>query len=198
ESNGGRAARQDAGNLDAVLDRAALVGNRPAGCARRRVEPLQCVVIEFVADQRLRRLFDDDLRRSDRAEHDARFGAGAAGIKHDVDSATDDRDVHLGARDKAQIRIRLPRQRLRNAELDDKLALLQRGLPSAAAPISNLSPSSRMPMRAGIRFVSTITSGRTRPDFSWTRRSVPPDSAFATPALAANALTASSIDVGAV
>src|SRR5215470_15939270 len=70
--------------------------------------------------------------------------------------------------------------------------------PGVAAPTTKLSPSSRMPIMPGIRFASTITSGRTRPDFSWTRRSVPPDSTFATPPLAANALTASSIDVGAV
>src|SRR5215469_1761067 len=70
--------------------------------------------------------------------------------------------------------------------------------PGVAAPMTNLSPASRMPIMPGIRFVSTIISGRTRPDFSWTRRSVPPDSTFARPALAANALTASSIDVGAV
>src|ERR1041385_6694716 len=37
-------------------------------------------------------------------------------------------------------------------------------MPGVAAPMTNLSPSSRMPMRPGIRFVSTITSGRVRPE----------------------------------
>ncbi len=73
----------------------------------------------------LRRLVDDELGRRDGAEHDPRIGAGAAGVERHIDGAADDGDVHLGARDKAQIGAGLARLRLRQAELDDELALLR-------------------------------------------------------------------------
>jgi hypothetical protein len=125
----GGAARSNAiaaGDLGAVLDRAALIGNRLAGRLDRRVERGECRLVELVADQRLGSMFAEDGRRRDRADHDARVGAGSAGVKRDVDAAADNRDVHLGARDKAQIGVALMRLWLRHAEFDDKLALLQR------------------------------------------------------------------------
>jgi hypothetical protein len=44
-----------------------------------------------------------------------------------VDAAADDGDVHLGARDEAQIGVALMRLRLRDVELDEELALAERG-----------------------------------------------------------------------
>src|SRR5579875_2093483 len=70
--------------------------------------------------------------------------------------------------------------------------------PGVAAPITNLSVSSRTPIRPGMRFKSTIVSGRIRPERNCTKRSVPPDSGLAKPALAVSARTASSTVVGAV
>ena len=51
--------------------------------------------------------------------------------------------------------------------------------PGVAAPITKKSPSSRIPMIPGMRLVSTISSGFSRPLFSWTNRSVPPDKTLA-------------------
>src|SRR5260370_42016117 len=81
ESDGGRPAREHAGDLDAVLDRAALVGDRPARRPRRAVEPLQCFVIELMADQRMRRLVDNKLGPRDRAAPDTRVAPGAARVE---------------------------------------------------------------------------------------------------------------------
>ena len=64
--------------------------------------------------------------------------------------------------------------------------------------MTNRPASSRMPIISGIRLVSTITSGRVRPERSCTRRSVPPASTLAMPELPAKILTASSTVVGAV
>src|SRR6516162_5814483 len=54
-----------------------------------------------------------------------------------------------------------------------------------------------MPISSGILFVSTIRSGRVRPDRSCTKRSVPPASTLAMPEAPAKILTASSTLVGA-
>ena len=61
------------------------------------------ILVEPVALQRLGGLVDDDLGRRDGAEHDARVGADAVRVQGHVDAAADDRDIHLGARDEAQI-----------------------------------------------------------------------------------------------
>ena len=70
--------------------------------------------------------------------------------------------------------------------------------PGVAPPITKLSPVSRMPIRSGILLMSTITSGRIRPDRICTNRSVPPANGFAKPGARARALIASSTVVGAV
>ena len=70
-------------------------------------------------------------------------------------------------------------------------------VPGVAAPMTNWFASSRMPIIPGIRFVSTINSGRVRPDRSCTSKSVPPASTLAMPELPAKILTASSTLVGA-
>src|SRR4051812_23700989 len=129
EGLGRHPARQHAGDLGAVFDRTALVGDRLAGGLRRRVERAQRVLVEPVADQRPRRLLDDELGRRHRAEHDARVGAGAVRVQRYVDGNADHRDVHLGARDKALIRVALTRLWPRDLELDDELALFERGAP---------------------------------------------------------------------
>ena len=49
-----------------------------------------------------------------------------------------------------------------------------------------------------MRFMSTIASGRIRPERNCTKRSVPPDSGLAKPGLPASIRTASSTVVGAV
>src|SRR6516162_1557321 len=125
----GGSARQDAGDLDSVFDRAALVVDRLAGATGGGIELGQGIVIELVADQRGSCLFGDHLGRRHRTEHDAGIGAGAITVERDIDRAADHRDVHLGARDKAQIGVGLVRFGLWYAKLYDELALLQRGLP---------------------------------------------------------------------
>src|SRR5437899_3350910 len=69
--------------------------------------------------------------------------------------------------------------------------------PGVDAPMTKRSLSSRMPISSGILLVSTIKSGRTRPDRNCTSRSVPPASTLAIPEAPARILTASSTLVGA-
>jgi hypothetical protein len=69
--------------------------------------------------------------------------------------------------------------------------------PGVAAPMTKKPSSSRMPIMPGIRLVSTISSGFSRPLRSCTSRSVPPDITFARPLAPAKILTASSTLVGA-
>src|SRR5262249_19077006 len=85
KGDGGRAAREHAGDLDAVFDRAALVVDRFAGAPGRGVEPGERIVVELVPDECGRGLVGDDLGRRHRAEDDARVGAGAAAVERDVD-----------------------------------------------------------------------------------------------------------------
>src|SRR5205807_1933777 len=61
-------------------------------------------------------------------EHDPRIGARAAGVERHINGNADDGDVHLGARDEAQIGAGLARLWLWYLERDDKLALGERGL----------------------------------------------------------------------
>src|SRR5271165_6298636 len=69
--------------------------------------------------------------------------------------------------------------------------------PGVEPPMTKPSAVSRMPISSGILFVSTISSGRVRPDRSCTKRSVPPASTLAIPEAPAKILTASSTLVGA-
>src|SRR6516164_4560495 len=118
----GRATCEDAGDLDPIFDRAALVVDRLAGATGGGIELGKGIVIELVADQRGCRLFGDDLRRRHGTEHDAGVGAHAAPVERDIDPAADDGDVHLGARDEAQIGIRLVRFWPGYVKLDDEFA----------------------------------------------------------------------------
>src|SRR4051794_15459282 len=81
EGDGGGAAGEDAGDLGAVLDGAALVVDRLAGALRRSIEILQGGVVELVANEGFCRIVDDDLGRRDGAEHHARIGAGATAVE---------------------------------------------------------------------------------------------------------------------
>src|SRR6516225_2387289 len=69
--------------------------------------------------------------------------------------------------------------------------------PGVEPPMTKPSAVSRMPISSGILFVSTISSGRVRPDRSCTKRSVPPASTLAIPEAPAKISTASSTLVGA-
>src|SRR5215472_6333552 len=99
----GRASCEDAGDLDPVFDRAALVVDRLAGATGGGIELGKGIVIELMADQRGTRLLGDELGRRHGAQHDAGIGTGAVSIERDIDRTTDDGDVHFGPRDKAQI-----------------------------------------------------------------------------------------------
>ena len=70
---------------------------------RRAVQRRERGVVELVPDQRVGRFRHQQRGRRDGAEHDPRVGADAARVERDVDAGADDRDVHLGARDEAQI-----------------------------------------------------------------------------------------------
>src|SRR6516165_7871276 len=124
----GRASCQDAGDLDPVFDRAALVVDRLAGATGGGIELREGVIIEPVPDQRFLRLFRDDLRRRYRPEHNAGVGAHTVPIERDIDPTADDGDVHFRPRNKAQIGVRLMWLWFWHMKLDDELALLERGL----------------------------------------------------------------------
>src|SRR6202048_2873723 len=126
KGDGGGTACQDAGNLDAIFDRAAFVVDRLAGAASGGIELGESVVVEAVPDQCRAGLVGDDLRRRDRAQDDARVRANAVRIERDVDTDADDGDVHLRPRDEAQIGVRLMRLWLRHMKLDDELAFFER------------------------------------------------------------------------
>src|SRR6202035_1656393 len=123
----GRASCEDAGDLDPVFDRAALVVDRLAGATSGGIELGEGVIIEPVADQRFGSLIADDLRRRARAQDDPRIRAHAAIVERDIDCAADDGDVHFGPRNKAQIGVGLVRLRLWQVKLDDELTLFERG-----------------------------------------------------------------------
>src|SRR6516164_4907407 len=116
----GRAPCEDAGDLDPVFDRAALVVDRLAGATGSSIELGEGIIIELVADQRGGRLFGDDLRRRHGTQHDAGVGARAISVERDIDPAADDGDVHFGARDKAQIGVGLVRLWLWDMKLGDE------------------------------------------------------------------------------
>src|SRR5439155_1245924 len=66
--------------------------------------------------------------------------------------------------------------------------------PGVDAPMTKRSLSSRMPISSGILLVSTIKSGRTRPDRNCTSRSVPPASTLAIPEAPARIFAAATTD----
>jgi hypothetical protein len=99
----GRASCENAGDLDPVFDRAALVVDRLAGATGGGVELAQGVIIELVPLQRRSRLLGEDLGWRHRTEHDARIGAHPIPIERDVYPAADDGDVHLRTRDEPEI-----------------------------------------------------------------------------------------------
>src|SRR5262245_11130525 len=127
----GRASCEDTGDLDPVFNGAALVVDRLAGATGGGVELGKGVVIELVADQRGAGLFGDYLRRRHGPENNPGVSACTVSIERDINPAADNGDIHLGARDKAQIRVGLMRLWLWHMKFDDELALLERSLPGS-------------------------------------------------------------------
>src|SRR5258707_4933780 len=129
-----RTLQEHACYLGAVVDGAALVVDRFAGRRTGGRGGIERLVVELGADQRLGRLVDQQHRRRHSAEADTRRSDGIT-LHAEADADTDNGDVHLGARDQAQVGIARVLGPRRQGEADDDLARLERGLSRAGAEL---------------------------------------------------------------
>ncbi len=114
--------------MGAERDRAALVVNRVAGGRGRSRQPLQRRHVQRRANERRRRLADQQDGRGHRPQRHPRLGDDGA-VKAQVHRAANHRDVHLGARDKAQIGIAAASPPRRQVHRAHDLGPGQRGAP---------------------------------------------------------------------
>src|SRR5882757_8321220 len=97
-----RAFQQNAGNLGAVDNGAALVVDRPAGGGAGGSRGIQRGFIELAADQRLGSVPDQQHSRRDGTKPDPRGGADAV-LQRETDADADDGDVHFSAWNHTQV-----------------------------------------------------------------------------------------------
>ena len=121
-------AGEHARDLDAIFLGAALVVDGAARGLCGSIELLQSVVVDLGSDQGLGRLGHQQRSRRHRAQRYARCRADALGVERQAHAAADHGNVHLGARNEAQIRIAGMRGFRRQQERGDDLALRQRQL----------------------------------------------------------------------
>ena len=120
----GRPARQHAGDLDAELDRASLVVDGPAGRPRRRLQPVLrrpgpagCPTMAWAAS-------GTSSTRAATAPSDTRAAVIVpAAVEGQAHARAHHGDVHLRARDEAQVGVARARRPGRQQEGDDDLAL---------------------------------------------------------------------------
>ncbi len=128
-----------------VLDGSALVGDRATSRLRRGVQLGQRGIVKARADQRIGCGGDQQHRRRDGAQADACGGADAVPVQRDADPAAHHRDVHLSAWDEAKIGVRCACRTGRQPELQDELALGERGAARSRRDLLdwNLAPAVR-------------------------------------------------------
>ena len=114
-----------------IVPRLSLIGLQAPRAASSSAA--SAVVVELAADQRGRGLRHQNRGRRHRAEHDPGVGDDAARVAREIDRGAHHRDVHLGARDEAQVGVRRARRALGQAKFDDELVAGKRGAPRPGA-----------------------------------------------------------------
>ena len=124
------------GDLDAVLDGAALVVDRVCRGGGRSGDLGKGRLVEARADEGRLGVRNPHSGGRNSAEHHTGIGAGVA-IHRDANSGADDGDVHLRARSHPDVRIAGVRRRIVDLELDDELTVGERELAGAGDDIGD-------------------------------------------------------------